>query len=600
MPGLIGIYSKQVKAENAVPAVRKMQKLITHTDFYKKESIYSKDGIYASRSHIDVIQKEPQPFSGDNVDVWLDGEFYNREELPGGHRNNFNDAELLLKLYQSNQGFNFLEDIDGGYNAVIFDRKKNRLYLIADRYCRQHLYWTKYKKGIAWAPEIKAFTALPDFHVEINPVAVNEFLGTGNMIDDTTWLKGVKLMPASSVLSFDLNDNSIDINRYWWWDKLSYFSEPLDVNELAEEAVRLLEKSVASQYYMAEKSVGIALSGGKDSRAVLAAMPDDDKPVHAVTFGKKNSLDILKAAKAVKKKKCQHHIYNLSASNWLEKRFESIWWTDGQVSMIHLNGDTGINDNRRLFDNAFVGLGGEALSGRSHLYDNDKKEEYISKTYSNKYITAEESERIRSFINQSATSEIFYFDHRFRNFSAAGLKRGECAGIRTRVPLLNNRLMDFIYKIPYSYKKSAKLYDKMLLMSYPEIFYDLHWKNAGTKVSISQKSKYYWFKGKKRIRNAISKTGFAEPVSNQFADYNNWIRNNPASDFFHNLLTNEKALYPQFIEKQDPVNCLEEHLDGYNNTIMLCRFITFEIWLQQMLNGKFISTEEYKLSVHGK
>jgi len=595
MPGLIGIYSKQLQADTAIHAVRQMQELITHNNFYKKDSIFSAHSLYTARSHIDVIQTETQPSSNNNTFVWLDGEFYNREELTGSKGNNFNDAEILLKLYQSNQGFTFLDSIDGGYNAVIFDRKKNKLYLVTDRYCRQHLYWTRYKKGIAWASEIKAFTAVPGFNTEINPVAVDQFLGTGNMIDDTTWLKGVKLMPASSVLEFDLHNNSIEINRYWWWDKLSGFSEPADSKELTEEALRLMEKAVAGQYNMAEKSVGIALSGGKDSRAVLAAMPDDDKPVHAVTFGKKNSLDILKAEKAARKKKCQHHVYNLNASNWLENRLESIWWTDGQVSMIHLNGDKGINDNRKLYDNAFVGLGEEALSGRSHLYDCNKKEEYISNNYSNKYITAEVKERIRNFIKVSETSEIFNFDHRFRNFSAAGLKRGQCSGVKTRVPLLNNELMEFVHKIPYWYKKSAKLYDYMLLMNYPGIFFDIHWKNVDAKVSVRQKSKYYWFKGIKKARYLISTTGLTEPVSNQFTDYINWIRINPAADFFQKLITNKQALYPQFIEKQDTVNCFDEHLNGHNNTIMLCRYITFEIWLQQLFNKRF-RDEEFKFN----
>lgn len=601
MPGLIGFYSESIESGNAVENVKKMQDLITHKSFYEKDTVFSKSGIQASRSHINVTQKGTQPASKKSVYIWLDGEFHNSKELNRVSGEDISsDAEILLELYLLKPDLTFLKDIDGGYSAVIFDERKNKLFLITDRYCRQHLYWSKFRDGIAWSSEIKAFSALTNFNLEIDPLAVEDFIGTGSILGERTWLNGVNLMPASSVMTVDLNNLSVNISRYWWWNQLSVFNEELDLKAVAEETGILLEKAVEEHYNLADGNVGIALSGGKDSRAILAAIPDNQKTLQAFTFGKKNSLDIVNATRAAKIKNANHHVYELNDANWFEERLDSIWWTDGLTNLIHLNAIGDINRERKLFNNVFIGLGGEAISGRSHLFDKENIEDYLVVKYSNEEISNGLFNRLKNYLNEFDTAEIYYFDHRFRNFSVPGLKRGECSGVRTRAPLLNNRLMEFVYRIPYEYKASSRLYDQMLIMKYPEIFSDLSWNSKGLDTISAHKRKYYSLKIKRRLMKFLSRIGLAEPVSKSFTDYPAWIRTEPAATFIRKIFQAEDAIYPDYLDKQEVLSCFELHLQGEDKAVKLCRYLTFEIWLQQLFRSKYRSNEEYRSLIYGE
>jgi asparagine synthase (glutamine-hydrolysing) len=88
--------------------------------------------------------------------------------------------------------------------------------------------------------------------------------------------------------------------------------------------------------------VGLALSGGLDSRAILAAIPDSNRPIHAVTFGKIGSNDIKFAAIAAKIKGATRHVFEISGEGWLQSRFSKAWYTDGQLDLQHMHPvDTG-------------------------------------------------------------------------------------------------------------------------------------------------------------------------------------------------------------------------------------------------------------------
>jgi asparagine synthase (glutamine-hydrolysing) len=80
--------------------------------------------------------------------------------------------------------------------------------------------------------------------------------------------------------------------------------------------------------------VGLQLSGGLDSRAILAAMPKTDTPIHALTFGTIGDPEIEIAAQAAKIK--SHPPSLLSAGRQLlNGRRDLVWQLDGELNVIH-------------------------------------------------------------------------------------------------------------------------------------------------------------------------------------------------------------------------------------------------------------------------
>ncbi|MEB3827614.1 hypothetical protein [Phormidium sp. CCY1219] len=261
MPGVAG-FTKNEYLSEAGQILKRMQELLTHQNFWKQEELFVDENVAGTRVHINVLQKDLQPHRKDGIYIWLEGEFYNQTEIRKKAENKpSSDLEILRALYSESDNFSFLKKIEGIYAAVIYDSKGQKMHLISDRYGWRHLYWTIYKGCLVWSSELKVMLALPDFTPKIDRLALEEFLAIRYFIGDRTWFEGVELLPAATVLTWDIREKSISKQRYWWWDEIEPVTGKIDEREIAAELGRLFIDSVERRSAEAE-SVGLTLSGG--------------------------------------------------------------------------------------------------------------------------------------------------------------------------------------------------------------------------------------------------------------------------------------------------------------------------------------------------
>ena len=220
MSGIVGFVRGQMSEDACVAALRAMRTAIHHCDSYVVNDLFVDRGVCGTRTHNNIIQREPQPYQESGLYVWLDGEFYNQDELPRSIEHSITtDPQLLLRLFRkSNQNLQFLREIDGIYSSVIYDSNEGKVYLISDRYGLRYLYWTVYRGGLAWASEVKAILALPGFEPKIDRIALNQFIQIGYMLEDRTWIEGINMLASGTVLTFDITMQSLQNKRYWWWN----------------------------------------------------------------------------------------------------------------------------------------------------------------------------------------------------------------------------------------------------------------------------------------------------------------------------------------------------------------------------------------------
>jgi asparagine synthase (glutamine-hydrolysing) len=70
-------------------------------------------------------------------------------------------------------------------------------------------------------------------------------------------------------------------------------------------------------------------------------------------------------------------------------------------------------------------------------------------------------------------------------------------------------------------------------------------------------------------------------------DYPDWIRQDPARTTFSTLLSSPDALYRNYVPAKRVINTFEAHLNGSDHTEQLCRYLTLELWLQQVFEGRW-------------
>jgi asparagine synthase (glutamine-hydrolysing) len=251
---------------------------------------------------IDVAGGDQPIFNEDrSVAVVLNGEIYNylelREDLIArGHRfATSSDTEVLVHLYEEH-GDAMVGRLRGMFAFAIWDRRGRRLFLARDRVGKKPLFWTEHGGVLRFASELSSLLQDPRIPRELDPRAVEAYLGLGYVPDPMCVLRGVHKLPPASTLAAD--DRGQRVERYWSLD----YSNKLDIDEHeAAERLRDLIDEATRIRLMSEVPLGAFLSGGIDSSAIVAAMArHTSEPVKTFSIGfGQASYDETRFARAV-------------------------------------------------------------------------------------------------------------------------------------------------------------------------------------------------------------------------------------------------------------------------------------------------------------
>jgi len=263
---------------------------------------------------IDLSPMGHQPMSNEDGSIWivLNGEIYNFIELKDelvkkGHIfKSHTDTEVILHLYEE-KGVECLKDLRGPFAFAIWDQRKERLFIARDRIGKKPLYYTYKNQTLIFASEIKALLQDPEVSVEVNRLAITDYLSYGYTPTPETMFKGIKKLPPAHFMIYE--KGNIRLEKYWELD----FSKKVKLSEkdYCNRIVDLLEESTKIRL-ISDVPLGAFLSGGIDSSAVVYMMSRlSSKPVKTFSIGfDEESYSELKYAKIIAERfKTEHHEY---------------------------------------------------------------------------------------------------------------------------------------------------------------------------------------------------------------------------------------------------------------------------------------------------
>ena len=230
-----------------------------------------------------------QPLSNEDGTVWIvfNGEIYNYQELrtfllDKGHVfKTQTDTEVIVHLYEE-LGPECLQKLRGMFAFAIWDENKKTLFLARDRLGIKPLYYCLTDECLVFASEIKAILADPSVNREIAGEMVDRFLTFLYLPGADTLLRDIKkLAPGHYLL---VRDGNAQVGQYWDLE-FSKCSPTRSVKDAESELLALLEEAV-ELHMIADVPIGVLLSGGVDSSAVLSlAAERTDKAVSSYTVG---------------------------------------------------------------------------------------------------------------------------------------------------------------------------------------------------------------------------------------------------------------------------------------------------------------------------
>lgn len=205
--------------------------------------------------------------------IAYNGEVYNFNELrieleAKGHRfRSRTDSEVVLKALE-HWGEDALTRFNGMFALALWDKERKELLLARDRYGIKPLYYVQVGSKFLFGSEIKAILADPAYRTAMDHDGLLEYLTFQNFFTDRTLFKDVRLLPQGSYMRVSAPGGAAASVKYW--DYL--FEEPqspADDEEYVEELDRLFSQAVSRQL-ISDVDVGTYLSGGMDSGAITA------------------------------------------------------------------------------------------------------------------------------------------------------------------------------------------------------------------------------------------------------------------------------------------------------------------------------------------
>jgi asparagine synthase (glutamine-hydrolysing) len=287
MPGIIGLITRMPR-EHAVAELSRMVEALRHESFYKTGTLIDEPlGVYCGW----VAQKnsfaDGMPLSNERADISL---IFSGEEYPEpgtaqrlrerGHGLDPQGPSYLVHSYEEDP--NFLAGLNGMFHGLLIDRTRGTAMLFSDRYGMHHLCYHQSTDAFYFAAEAKAILAVrPELRTP-DPRSLGEFVACGSVLQNRTIFKRIETLPGGSAWVFRAGRLE---------KKTSYFhpaewenQDPLEPEAYYRELRDALSRNLP-RYFNGGQPIGMTLTGGLDTRVIMAWRKPAPGTLPCYTFG---------------------------------------------------------------------------------------------------------------------------------------------------------------------------------------------------------------------------------------------------------------------------------------------------------------------------
>ena len=238
-------------------------------------------------SIIDLNTGDQPIFNEDrSLAIVFNGEIYNYRDLrtkllAKGHRfATASDTEVIVHLYEE-MGVKAVTELSGMFALAIHERDSDRVFLARDRLGIKPLYYAETPDGLYAASEIKSLLAVAGVGRTLDEVALDQYFSLLYIPAPRTIFREIRNLPPGHILIKDPGRPAV-LERYW---RVKSESQPKRSEpELVEEFRRQFDAAVAS-HLVADVPLGVFLSGGIDSGALVASMARAGASIRTLSLG---------------------------------------------------------------------------------------------------------------------------------------------------------------------------------------------------------------------------------------------------------------------------------------------------------------------------
>jgi len=546
--------------------------------------------------------------------VWGDIYGYEHEGKYLKKENKTSDSEYLSSLYNK-YGDEIFRKLNGEFAAVKYDIDKKKLSLITDKLSTHPIFFTKTESGnLVFSTNIQSIPLYPEIETTFELKYLAQFLAFERVLGVKTPLEGIEQVHPGAIMDYELSKKDCSRNVYW---TPHYDPKKRSYSKIIEEFTSLF-KDVIRNRIDSDLSYGLFLSGGSDSRLILATINDIYPNLDLTCFHMNEFMN--KEAKISKRvaKECDFDFEFLKREKDYQKK---VLENSSPISIYSSWFDHAhqIGFKEKIKDEVDIILNGSysnTIIGRGHLpkkrikipifneffylpkFETIKSLEDFVELYLSLEGLAREGVPIEKINEIDEKKMKFWIDSEIKRKKNSIICHGvvypslnsffqtfgfypitnakgylvhysDCQMIRSIYPFFDDRLISYSFSLPeYVFLRRHVINSGIKNIS-PIMAKIPH---AGSGLSLEQPKLLHSFKG--QFNMAKQKLFPSQKWQGSWGNVEELIRK---TDFTKNKISRNKELIEkcEFLDWSHVKKCYEEHMSGKNNKNEIVALLTF-------------------------
>ena len=315
-----------------------MMDCMIHESFYNTGSYVNDQlGIYIGWVCHRNAFADCMPVFNEKRDLVLifSGENFPDRELIGrlkrqGHEFDPSNASTLIHLYEE-EGEDFLKKLNGWFNGVLIDCRMAKAVLFNDRFGMQRIYYHENKDEFLFSSEAKSLLKIRPALRNINLRSLGEFLSCGCVLQNRTLFSNIFLLPGGAAWTFQNGGCS---KKDFYFEPGSWENQPILGKETFYSQLKDTFLKILPRYFKSRGPIGMSLTGGLDTRMIMACINQPPGSLPCYTFGGmyRDNLDVSISRKVAKECHQPHHVIKLDKeflADFAKYAEKSIYISDG-------------------------------------------------------------------------------------------------------------------------------------------------------------------------------------------------------------------------------------------------------------------------------
>lgn len=572
MPGIIGLQTRMPR-EWAEMQLKRMLETVQHESFYVTGTwIDESMGLYVGWVERKESFSRRMPLRNDRGDLSL---ILSGEEFSEPVRAQVHAPNYLIQLAESSA--NYPACLNGRFHGLLANSANETIMLFNDRYGMHRLYFHESSDGFYFAAEAKAILAVRPELRRIEPRSFGEYVTCGCVLENRTLFDKIEVLPGASKWILK-NGVVVERGSYFHpreWEGQEVLDSERYYKNLRDVFTRRLPR------YFADGPIGMSLTGGLDSRMIMAWHTPPPGSLPCYTFGGRyrDCQDVVVARQVARVCGQPHEVIKVGEeflSRFHHYAQRAVYLTDGCVDVRRAS-DLYLNERARTIAPIRMtgNYGSEVLRGVRAFKPSQPLPGLFSQDALPYFGQAEET--YQSLLREHPVSFAVFKQAPWHHYGLLALEETQ---VSVRSPYLDNDFVQTVFRAPKSTLATYDVCLNLIADGSPALRRIPTDRGVGRMGLVGRglkkweevlvKAEYAYDYGMPqwlaRLNHALSALHLERLVlgRHKFNHYRVWYQN-VLGDYVKEILLDHRTLSRPYVQRRQIEAIVQAHLSGSRN-----------------------------------